>query len=214
MNNTHNKHHMVSSWRWNDDHFVFVFPLFFLAVFISYTAKGMGGFCPESFTRDLMIAVTHFISHISVDGLLDYGRPFCHEFPCPPHRVASPRWMDGPLLFVHQNNKFDFLNNQTSSFYSDPMAEENQTKYYKCVNERTNRSRNVRVHLLLPRRVFKCSSVHTQTIAYSERPSERKETWNWLLIPWGSSRRGHHARLVLTLHRQCLRLLSLISRWR
>lgn len=86
--------------------------------------------------------------------------PLLPRILCPPHRVASPRWMDGPLLFVHQNNKFDFLNNQTSSFYSDPMAEENQTKYYKCVNERTNRSRNVRVHLLLPRRVFKCST-HT-----------------------------------------------------
>lgn len=143
-----------------------------------------------------MIAVTHFISHISVGGLLDYCRPFCHEFPCPPHRVASPRWMDGPLLFVHQNNKFDFLNNQTSSFYSNPMADENQTILYKCVNERTNEPKQKCSSTFAP--PSSCVQVYTDHRLFGKAIRKEKRR-NGLLIPWGSSRRGHHARLVLSI---------------
>lgn len=86
--------------------------------------------------------------------------PLLPRILCPPHRVASPRWMDGPLLFVHQNNKFDFLIIIRRVHFIPTQWLMRTKRYYKCVNERTNRSRNVRVHLLLPRRVFKCST-HT-----------------------------------------------------
>lgn len=128
--------------------------------------------------------------------------PFATNFRVRP--IASHHrdgWTDPSFSSVRIINliKFDFLNNQTSSSYSDPMADENQTilQVRKPTTERTVAEM---FELYISSSLVVCSSVHTQTqtIAYSERSSERKRR-NGLLIPRGSSRRGHHARLVLSL---------------
>lgn len=76
------------------------------------------------------------------------------------------------------------------------MADENQTILQ--VRKRTNERTVAEMFEYICFSLVVCSSVHRPS-PIRKGHQKRKETWNGLLILWGSSRRGHHARLVLSI---------------